>query len=860
MNHKPNSINFGSSQFLPLLVILFIGSGCAALIYEIIWLQMLQLVIGLTSLSLGVLLGTYMGGMCLGSLLLPRLISIKHHPLQIYAILELSIGLFGLTILFGMPFIENIYTGIAGYGLFRSVLMRSLIAAICLLPPTILMGATLPAISRWVETTPRGVSWMGFFYGGNIFGAVAGCLLAGFYLLRVFDTATATYVALFLNLIVAISAILISRFTSYNYNQPVTESNKTYTFKLKVVYITIALSGMAALGSEVIWTRLLSIMLGSTVYTFSIILSIFLAGLGIGSGAGALLGSKIKRPGFALGFCQFLLILAIAWTSYIITYSLPHRPLDLNSFYNVWYLLQFDLARSAIAVLPPAIFWGASFPLALAAVASPGLDPGRMVGGVYASNTIGAIIGSLVFSLIGIPVLGTAISQKLLVVISAVAAIVMFSNVQSTHKSPGTYLTKKIISHFSIRFAGVTAGIGLLVALVISNIHTIPWFSIAYGRYMSNYGYLQALSKIPPEQPEIKITPIYVGEGLNGSVAVTQLSNGVRQFHSVGKVQASTDPRDMRLQRMLGHLSCLLTGNPESVLVVGCGAGITAGTFVTYPEVKNIVICDIESLVPRVIAPMFSKENYGIADGIEKENPHIVNGKKVRFENDDGRHYISTSNQKFNIISADPIDPWAKGAAALYTVEYFKICKAHLKPGGTMSLWIPLYETSITSVKSMISTFFTVFPNGMIWSNDNNGIGYDMVLFGQDGPTYIDIGKLEERLSGEDYKMVRQSLADVGFNHLEDLLGTYAGCAKDLKKWMAGAQINTDRNLRLAYLSGTSINSDQAPEIFLGICKYYEFPENLFSGSNQKLDSLHLTINNKMRLTKEKQDQYMLEE
>jgi spermidine synthase len=847
MNNKSNTTNFGSSQFLPLLVILFIGSGCAALIYEVIWLQMLQLVVGLTSLSLGVLLGTYMGGMCLGSLLLPRLISIKHHPLRVYALLELGIGLFGLTILFGMPLIENIYTGIAGYGLFRSVLLRSFIAAICLLPPTILMGATLPAISRWVETTPRGVSWMGFFYGGNIFGAVAGCLLAGFYLLRVFDIAIATYVALGVNLIVALSAILISRITSYNYYQPGTESNGPNTLKLKVVYITIALSGMAALGSEVIWTRLLSIMLGSTVYTFSIILAAFLVGLGIGSGAGAFLSRNFKRPGFALGMCQFLLILAIAWTSYIITKSIPYKPLDITMMSNAWYLFQLDLARSALAVMPPAIFWGASFPLALAAVASYGQDPGRLVGSVYASNTIGAIIGSLAFSLIGIPVLGTAISQKLLVVISAVAAILMFSYSLSTLKSTAASSTKKIISRINIRFAGVTAGIVFLVVLVISNITTVPWFAVAYGRYMSNYSNLQALSKTAPEQPDVTITPIYVGEGLNGSVAVTQLSTGVRQFHSIGKVQASTDPRDMRLQRMLGHITSLLTEKPESVLVVGCGAGITAGTFVTNPEVKNIVICDIESMVPKVIAPMFSKENYGIADGIEKENPHIVNGKEVRFEYDDGRHYISTSNKKFDIISSDPIDPWGKGAAALYTVEYFTICKAHLKPGGAMSLWIPLYESSTESVKSMISTFFKVFPNGIIWSNDNDGIGYDMVLFGQAEPTHIDIEKLEEKFYDEDYTMVRQSLADVGFFYLEDLLGTYAGRAGDLQEWMAGAQINTDRNMRLAYLSGMSINYTQATEIFYDICKYYEFPENLFSGSYQKLELLYLAINNKMR-------------
>jgi spermidine synthase len=846
MNHRLNSINFDSNRLLPFLVILFMFSGCAALIYEVIWLQMLQLVIGLTSVSLGVLLGTFMGGMCLGSLLLSRIISIKHHPLKIYAILEICIGLIGLALLFGMPLIENIYTRIAGHGIFQSILLRSLIASVCLLPPTILMGATLPAISRWVETTPRGVSWMGFFYGSNIFGGVLGCLLSGFYLLRVFDVGIATWLAFCLNLIIAISALIISRITNYNCDQVVTNSHVTNSSGLKVVYITIALSGMAALGSEVIWTRLLSIMMGSTVYTFSIILAAFLVGLGIGSGAGALLSRKIKRPALALGICQFFLILTIAWASFIITNTVPNRPLDISMMTKAGYIFWNDLGFCTLAVLPPTIFWGASFPLALAAVASKGQDPGRLVGGIYASDTIGAIIGSLAFSLIGFTILGSKVSQQILVLISGVAAILMFSVSLCTQKSAETFSIKKFISFVNLRFAGVTIIIAFIVVLVVSNIQTIPWGAVAYGKYMPTHSDLLGSGKTPPEQTVSPTKLIYIGEGLNGSVAVTELSGGVRQFHSVGKVQASTDPQDMRLQRMLGHFAGLLTENPESVLVIGCGAGITAGTFITYPEIREIVICDIESLVPKFIAPLFSTENYGIADGIENENPHIVNGKEVRFEYDDGRHFISTSDLKFDIITTDPIDPWAKGAAALYTLEFFKMCKAHLKPGGTMTVWIPLYQSSIESVKSMVSTFFKVFPDGIIWSNDNYGEGYDMVLFGQDKPTHIDLEKLEKKLSGEDYRIVRRSLADVNFFTLEDFLGTYAGCARDLKEWMSGAQINTDRNMRLSYLSGLSAYYYAATEIFYDITKYYKFPENLFSGSDQKLDSLDLSIKYKM--------------
>src|SRR2546423_8621206 len=159
----------GAGRLLPLLLIMFVGSGCAALIYEVVWFQLLELVIGSSTVSLGILLGTFMGGMCLGSLLFPRIVSRKLHPLRVYAFMELGIGAIGLLLLFGMPLINGVYTAWAGSG-FVGLLLRGIIAAICLLPPTFLMGATLPAISRWVETTPRGVSWLGFFYGGNIRG------------------------------------------------------------------------------------------------------------------------------------------------------------------------------------------------------------------------------------------------------------------------------------------------------------------------------------------------------------------------------------------------------------------------------------------------------------------------------------------------------------------------------------------------------------------------------------------------------------------------------------------------------------------------------------------------------------------
>ena len=244
----------------------------------------------------------------------------------------------------------------------------------------------------------------------------------------------------------------------------------------------------------------------------------------------------------------------------------------------------------------------------------------------------------------------------------------------------------------------------------------------------------------------------------------------MRSFHGAGKVQASTRPVDMRLQRMLGHIPALLHKKPESVLVVACGAGITAGTFVLHPDVKRIVICDIEPLVPTIVTPMFGTENYHVVDGIARENPHTVNGKQVEVVYDDGRHFLRTTQEKFDIITSDPIDPWVKGCAALNTVEYYQMCRDHLNPGGSVSLWFPINEGNLETAKSVIATFFQVFPHGILWSNELEGHGYDAVLFGQVEPTVIDVDELQRRLDRPDHRLVKQSLREVGFGEIKTVI------------------------------------------------------------------------------------------
>ena len=826
-------------RFLPVLLVLFFGSGCAALIYEIVWLQLLQLVIGSTAVSLGVLLGTFMGGMCMGSLLLPRLVSDRRHPLRVYALLEVGIGAIGLAVLFGMPYVEQVYVRFAGFGP-PGILLRGAVAGMCLLPPTLLMGATLPAIARWVESGPLGLSWLGFFYSGNIAGAVFGCLLAGFYLLRVYDMATATYVAVGLNMTVAAIALALAAIPD-RYEATAgaaTNANAGRTAGAWAVYLAISLSGMSALGAEVIWTRLLSLILGGTVYTFSLILAVFLTGLGIGSSLGAFVARQAASARVALGACQWLLAAAIAWTAVIISEALPYWPILPELSISPWYTFQVDLMRCVCAVLPPACLWGASFPLALMAVASRDQDAGRLVGGVYAANTIGAIAGALVFSLLLVPAMGTAGAERVLIGLAAAAALVAF--VPLLWPAPGT---------MRVRGAAMLAAATAVAAWLAWSVTPVPWPVVAFGRETANMlpqsapGIVKDGSEVFGD-PDVYCT--YVGEGTNISVAVTMTREGVRSFHGAGKIQASTLGADMRLQRMLGHIPALVHKKPESVLIVACGAGITAGSFVLHPDVRRIVICDIEPLVPTIVAPMFGTENYHVVDGIARENPHMVDGKQVEVVYDDGRHFLRTTHEKFDIITSDPIDPWIKGCAALNTVEYYRMCRDHLNPGGSVSLWFPLYQSSQDSTKSVIATFFQVFPYGILWSNERDGQDYDTVLFGQVKPTVIDVDELQGRLDRPDHQLVKQSLREVGFGEGSDwvveegldLLATYAGQAPFLTEWLRDAQINTDQNLRLQYLAGMAVNSKMGERDLSGVRAHYRFPNQTFVGSPERIGVL----------------------
>ncbi|SPE25812.1 Spermine synthase (fragment) [Candidatus Sulfopaludibacter sp. SbA3] len=246
---------------------------------------------------------------------------------------------------------------------------------------------------------------------------------------------------------------------------------------------------------------------------------------------------------------------------------------------------------------------------------------------------------------------------------------------------------------------------------------------------------------------------------------------------------------------------------------------------------SRIVICEMEPLIPPTATQYFAKENY-----------NVMNDPRTQIFYDDARHFVLTTREKFDIITSDPIHPWVKGSATLYSREYFQLVKDHLNPGGVVTQWVPLYESDMDTVKSELATFFDVFPNGTVWANELNGGGYDVFLMGQNEPAKINLDALQQRLESPEYFRVAQSLRDVGFNSMYDLLATYAGQDQDLKPWLRDAEINRDGNLRLQYLAGLALNISQEGPIYSEMLKYRQFPANLFTGSEAVMQHLYAAL------------------
>lgn len=792
-----------ATRATPVLLPLFFLSGACALVYEVAWFHLLRLAIGSSSISVAFLLGSFMGGMCLGSWLLPRCTRRNWHPIAVYGVLELGIGAFGLLMPWLLPELGQLYAKQHSTGT-STLVWRGAIAAAGLLPPTILMGGTLPAVARWYSSSRDGLSRLGWFYGSNVLGAVAGTVIAGFWLLRVYDVRVASYAAATANGVIGLASLLaaaVFRFAPAEAAPSTPVEDAESKRRRSSITAAIALSGLTALAAEVVWTRQLSLLLGATTYSFSLILAVFLSGLGIGTSIGTRIARASERARSWFGAMQLLLVPCVLWGAFAITHVLPYAEptyvFQEHVYQNMPVHYAWDFARCALAMGPAAIAWGASFPLALAAAAGGG-DSGRLVGGLYAANTVGAILGALGAGLHAIPVVGTQTATRMLVVLAGSAALVLFG------AGAAASLGARVRRVLAATAVAIVTGFGALL------VPEVPAGLIAFGRSIQDWN--------APIDYEC------VAEGVNASVAVSEV-DGYQSFHVSGKVVASTQPLDMRLQRMLGHLPALAHGAPRSVLVVGCGAGVTAGCFVDHPSVERIVVCEIE---PKVVA---AARGY-----LANANHDVLRDPRTEVVIDDARHYLATTTETFDVITSDPIHPWVRGAAALYSAEYYELVKSHLRPGGVVAQWVPLYQTDAAAVKSQLGTFFRAFEHGSIWNSDPENKGYDLVALATVQPLQIDVDEVQRAIEGN--PVLRGSLAEAQLGSATALLSTWAGDEETLIPFLADAQINVDVSLRLQYLAGLSLDVYRETEIYAALRNGAAPADGFFVGTQGAIDEL----------------------
>jgi spermidine synthase len=268
--------------------------------------------------------------------------------------------------------------------------------------------------------------------------------------------------------------------------------------------------------------------------------------------------------------------------------------------------------------------------------------------------------------------------------------------------------------------------------------------------------------------------------------------------------------------------------HPETVLVVGLGAGITAGALTLHPGVKRIVICEIEAGVAGA-ARQFAVENYD-----------VLSDPRVQLVVDDARHFLETTRERFDVITSDPIHPWVRGNSVLFSREYYEIVKSRLAPGGIATQWVPLYDTSEQAIQIQMRTFATAFPDGTVWNSSFAGGGYDVALLGSTTPLHLDLTAIQRRISAK--PRIAESLREVNIGSALELLSTFAASASDMRSWFANAPINRDFSLKLEYISGLALNRQDHDSIYRHMTAARSFPDALFAGPPELLTQLRTKI------------------
>ena len=750
---------------------LFLLSGWISLIFQVSWLKMLLPVFGNTVWAVGTLLTAFMGGLALGSWLFGKIADRTGSPLKLYGILEGFIGLYGMATIVLFKNLHLIYIPLYGLSGGDNVVMgiiKFFLALILLLPPTICMGGTLPLLAKQFTTdSSKAGSGIGYLYTVNTLGAVIGTFVAGFFMIpmmglhnTVISAAVFNFIILGVILVVTYKEKVGIKLRGLFAGEKI-KSRKEDRWLL-IIYLTCGLTGLSY---EVIWNRILTLHLGSSVYAYSIMLAVYLVGITLGAGLVSAWMKRIKNP--VRWFAAFQLILAFDLILIINQFGNLSEIIGAmgemmvgQSYFSYIASLTFSTLQ---LLLLPTLMMGACFPLAVRLYVKNDEELGGDTGKLYAMNTLGTIIGSFGGGFVLLPLLG---AQMGLLVTA------------SLNLAAGIYLVTR--DSFS-KFKKVLVGVICVV--------------VFYGGYLLlTYPNQVILSAgIFKSEDQNKIRLLTFDEDIYATVTVEERTGARgtwRQLSMNGVGVAGTSSELFTIQKLQGHLPLLLHPNPKSVLHIGFGSGGTAWAVSRYP-VEKITIAEISRSVIKKASKYFQMVNHG-----------VLNDRRVKVVFTDGRNKVLADTETYDVILSDSIHPRFSGNGSLYTYDYYELLKKRLKPGGLVSQWLPFYSITPENFRMIVKSFYKVFPYTSVWYTNNTLNSY-VIVIGKLDNGKIDFARLEQKLK---IPGVAADLKEINCDSPFRILDFFFFANEKVNTFTGNVKLHTDDNMAVEYLSGRAIS------------------------------------------------------
>lgn len=730
---------------------------------------MLVTVFGNTVWAVSTLLTTFMAGLAIGSWLFGRIADRTGSPLRLYGILEGFIGLYGILTPLIFSKIHLLYIPLYSFSGGDNVIMgfiKFFLALVILLPPTICMGATLPLLARqFTRKMKTAGSGIGSLYTINTLGAVLGTFVSGFFLIPMLGLRMTVLIAAAVNFIILVVIFLLTR------GETATFKGKGL-FKIKIKKIderwilgVYFICGFTALAYEVIWNRVLTLYLGSSVYAYSIMLAVYLLGVTLGSGIMSFYVIRLKNPVGVFAFIQILLALDLIliinqFGTLSNTMGTMADVMSGQGYFS--YISALFISTLQLLILPTVLF-GACFPLAVRLFVKKKADLGKETGSLYAVNTLGTIFGAFCAGFLLLPLMGAQMGLLIIASINLmVASYLVFKN-------RGVKL-KKIIT---------TAIVVLLF----------------YGGYFlftyENQVLLTAGVFQDRDREEVRL--LAFEEDIYATVTVEERKDvrGTWQQLSMNGVNvAGTSCELFSIQKLQGHLPLLLHENPKSVLHIGFGSGGTAWAVSRYP-VEKITIAEISRSIINKASKYFHMVNHGVL-----EDPRV----EVAFT--DGRNKVLADKETYDVILSDSIHPRFSGNGSLYTYDYYRLLKKRLKPRGVVSQWLPFYGISPKNFKMIVKSFYKVFPNTSVWFA-NNTINAYVIVIGKLGSGKIDYAKMEKKLAIPE---VFADLEEINCETTYKILDFFLFANQKVADFVGNVPLHTDDNMAVEYLSGRALS------------------------------------------------------